>query len=219
MHSLYNFVSGPLAWASFIVFFGGLIGRLIWMIWLAKTKDPVIGGYLSLKFGLRSILAWSVPFLARNWRMNPAMTVATFVFHICLFLAPIFLMGHLAMLDGTFSLSWPTLPDGIADIMAMLVIACCIFFFARRLSTPEARYVSRPKEFLIVVLVCLPFLTGVLAYHQIFDPLFMLTLHIASAELLLVLVPFTWLSHILLGPMIRAYAGSEFGSVRHTKDW
>ena len=108
MHSVYNFVSGPLAWASFIVFFGGLIGRLIWMIWLAKTKDPVIGGYLSLKFGLRSILAWSVPFLARNWRMNPAMTVATFVFHICLFLAPLFLMGHLAMLDGTFSLSWLT---------------------------------------------------------------------------------------------------------------
>ena len=51
-----------------------------------------------------------------------------------------------------------------------------------------------------------------------FDPLLMLTLHIASAELLLVLVPFTWLSHMLLGPMIRAYAGSGFGSVRHTKD-
>jgi len=219
MHAVYIFVSGPLAWAAFIVFFGGLLGRLGWMIWLAKTKDPVIGGYLSFKFGMRSILAWSVPFLARSWQKNPAMTVATFAFHICLFVAPLFLLGHLVMFDGTLSLAWPTLPDSAADIMAMIVVACCVFFIARRLTTPEARFVSRLREYLLIFAVSLPFITGILAFHQIFDPLLMLTLHIASAELLLVLVPFSWLSHMLLGPMIRAYAGSEFGSVRHTKDW
>jgi hypothetical protein len=40
-----------------------------------------------------------------------------------------------------------------------------------------------------------------------------------SAELLLVAIPFTRLSHMLLAPLTRAYIGSEFGMVRHVKDW
>jgi hypothetical protein len=72
---------------------------------------------------------------------------------------------------------------------------------------------------MILFLVALPFLTGLLAYHQIFDYPTMIILHVLAAELLLVLIPFTWLSHLLLYPMVRGYMGSEFGAVRHVKDW
>jgi hypothetical protein len=68
-------------------------------------------------------------------------------------------------------------------------------------------------------MVVTPFLTGFVAYHQWFDyPLF-LVLHILSGEILLMAIPFTRLSHMLFSPFTRAYMGSEFGNVRHARDW
>lgn len=219
MHSLYSFLIGPMAWITFIVFFGGLIYKFYRLFTLAKNKDPFIFNYLSPKFGLRSILAWSIPFVPRNSRLNPIMTVATFSFHICLLLSPIFLMAHVLMLKDGIGLSWPTLPDGVADIMAMIVIACCIYFAVRRLTVPEAKYVTTPQDFLLLALVAAPFVTGVLAYHQIFDYQLMIVLHVIFGELMLMIIPFTWLAHMMLAPMVRAYMGSEFGGVRNVKDW
>ena len=47
----------------------------------------------------------------------------------------------------------------------------------------------------------------------------MIILHILSGELWLAAIPFTRLSHMVLAPLSRAYIGSEFGAVRHAKDW
>ena len=58
MHSLYNFVSGPLAWLAFIVFIGGSIYRLVNLIILVHKKEQFIYSYMSLKYGLRSILRY-----------------------------------------------------------------------------------------------------------------------------------------------------------------
>ncbi len=92
MHDIYAFVSGPLAWVAFILFFGGSLYRLIKMITLVKEKEPFIFTYMSLKYGLRSILHWIIPFGTLNWRRNPILTVVTFAFHICLVLSPVFLL-------------------------------------------------------------------------------------------------------------------------------
>ncbi len=219
MESVYNFVAGPLAWVSFIIFFGGLICKFISMVNLAKNKDPFIGNYLSLQYGLRSIIMWLIPFVPRNSKLNPAMTVATFVFHICLLLAPIFLMAHVLMIDNSIGLSWFTIPDTVADTMTFLVVACCVYFAIRRMTQVEAKYVTTPGAFLILLVVAAPFITGFLAYHQIGDYMTMLIIHILCGELMLVLIPFTWLSHMLFFPMTRAYMGSEFGGVRNVKDW
>ncbi len=219
MNSLYSFLTGPMAWITFIVFFGGLIYKFYRLFTLAKNKDPFIFNYLNPKFGLRSILAWSIPFVPRNSRLNPIMTVAAFAFHICLFLSPIFLMAHVLMLKDGIGLSWPTLSDGVADVMAMIVIACCIYFAVRRITVPEAKYVTTPQDFLLLALVAAPFVTGVLAYHQIFDYQVMIVLHVIFGELMLMIIPFTWLAHMMLAPMVRAYMGSEFGGVRNVKDW
>ena len=64
-----------------------------------------------------------------------------------------------------------------------------------------------------------PFVTGFVAYHQWINyPLF-LNLHILSGEIMLAAIPFTRLSHMIFAPFTRAYMGSEFGAVRHAKDW
>ncbi len=219
MNSFYSFITGPLAWIAFIVFFGGLIYKFVRLVNLARHKDPFIFNYMSPKFGLRSILMWSIPFVPRNSRLQPVMTVFTFAFHICALLAPIFLMAHVMMLKDGIGLSWPTLPDGVADVMTWIVLVSLGYFLYRRLMVPEAKFVTTPADFLLLAVVAAPFLTGFLAYHQIFDYKWMITLHVLSGELMLMLIPFTWLSHMMLAPMVRAYVGSEFGAVRHVKDW
>ena len=47
----------------------------------------------------------------------------------------------------------------------------------------------------------------------------MMILHIVSGEIMLVAIPFTRLSHMLFSPFTRAYMGSEFGGIRHARDW
>ena len=219
MHSLYNFVSGPLVWMAFIIFFGGSLYRLIKLFALIHKKEPFIYTYFSLKYSLRSIIRWSTPFGTENMRRHPMFTLVTFAFHICLFLTPIFLLAHVTLIDDSWNLSWWSLPEGAAELMTVIVIACCIFFLVRRLVSPEVQYVTSASDYIILAIVAAPFITGFLAYYQWFNYQFMVILHILSGEIMLVAIPFTRLSHMLFAPLTRAYMGSEFGGVRHAKDW
>ena len=219
MNALYQFVVGPLAWVAWTVFLGGSLIRLGLMYRSVKKKDPVVFEYMSFKYGMRSILHWITPFGTVNWRKNPAMTVATFGFHILLFLAPIFLLAHVVLWEQFFGISFPALPEIVGDLMAVGVVAACCFFAARRFLLPEVRFVTSAMDWVVLAIVALPFVTGILAYHQILNYDLMVILHIIAGELMLAAIPFTRLSHMLFGFVSRAYIGSEFGAVRHAKDW
>ncbi|MBG0777377.1 MAG: nitrate reductase [Desulfovibrionaceae bacterium] len=219
MHSIYNFATGPLCWAAFIIFIGGLLLKFISMVRRARSSEPYIFGYFSPYFGLRSVIAWLIPFVPRNGKLNPVFTVVTFAFHICLLVAPLFLMAHVMLLQEGVGMHWGTLSDATADVMTVIVLVGLAYFAYRRCTDPTAKYVTGPKEWVLLALVAAPFLTGFLAYHQIFDYQVMVVLHILSGEAMLIAIPFTWLSHMLLFPMVRMYQGSEFGGVRHVKDW
>jgi nitrate reductase gamma subunit len=208
-----------LVWLAFIIFIGGSIYRLIRLISLVHKKEPFIYSYMSLKYGLRSILRWSTPFATENMRKHPALTIVAFAFHICLILTPIFLLAHVMLVDESWNLSWWTLPDGAAEIMTLIVIAGCVFFLVRRLVNPEVKYVTSASDFIILAVVAAPFITGLIAYYQWFGYQFFMILHILSGEIMLVAIPFTRLSHMWFAPLTRAYMGSEFGGIRHARDW
>jgi nitrate reductase gamma subunit len=219
MDTLYILVSGPLAWVAFILFIGGSLFRLINLIILVHRKERFIYSYMSLKYSLRSILHWSTPFATENMRKHPAVTIVAFAFHICLLLTPIFLLAHVTLVDEAWTVSWWTLPDGAAEIMTLIVIAGCVFFLVRRLVNSEVNYVTSASDYIMLAIVAAPFVTGFLAYYQWFGYQIFLILHILSGEVMLVAIPFTRLSHMLFAPLTRAYMGSEFGGIRHAKDW
>lgn len=219
MHSLYNFVRGPLAWVAFIIFIGGILYRLISMLRLARKKDIWVYEYTTLYYALRSILHWIIPFANINSRKRPIFTIVTFAFHICLLAVPIFLLAHIILWDESFNISWWSLPDSVADIMIIIVMACCGYFLWRRLTQPEAKFVTFAGDYVILAIVAAPFITGFMAYHQWFWYKFWLILHILSGEIMLAAIPFTRLSHMLFFPLNRAYIGSEFGAVRHIEDY
>ena len=219
MHAIYNFVSGPLAWVAFIVFFGGIVYQLISRALLAQKKDHYVYEYWSFRYALRSIMHWIVPFASTNSRNRPVLTIVTFVFHVCIFIAPLFLFAHITLIYDAFGISWWFMPDGVADILTLVVIGACIFFLVRRLVQPDVKYLSTPTDFVLLGLVAAPFITGYWAYHRWPGNEFMTVLHMFSAEVLLVAIPFTKLHHLFLFFFTRGYMGSEFGGVRFARDW
>ncbi len=219
MHDLYNFVTGPLVWAAFIVFIAGSLYRLINMFYLVNKKEKFIYTYMSFKYSFRSIFHWIIPFATVNWKRHPVLTIVTFAFHTCLIITPVFLLSHAILWDESWNISLWSLPDGVADIMTLVVVGSCIFFLVRRLVLPEVQYVTSASDYLILAIVAAPFITGFIAYHQWVNYQFFMILHIISGEIMLVAIPFTRLSHMLFSPFTRAYMGSEFGGVRNAKDW
>ena len=219
MFDIYQFVSGPLAWFAFIIFIGGCLYRLVSLLVLVHRKEQFIYSYMSWKYSLRSILRWSTPFATENMRRHPGLTIVTFAFHICLLITPLFLLAHIILIEEAWNLSWWSLPDGLADAMTLIVIAGCIFFLVRRLTNPEVQYVTSASDFVLLVIIAAPFVTGFLAYYQWFGYKFFVIIHILAGEIMLVAIPFTRLSHMITAPLTRAYMGSEFGGVRHARDW
>lgn len=219
MHSIYNLVSGPLVWVAFLVFVGGSIYRLVSMTKLAREKDIFVFEYASLHYGLRSILHWIVPFGSVNMRRQPAMTIVAFIFHLCLLISPLFLFAHIALVKESWNISWGYLPDGVVDVMTLLVIASCVFFLIRRIVVPETKYLTSASDYVLLVLVAAPFVTGYWTYHQWTGFQVSGILHILSGEIMLAAIPFTRLSHMIFFLFTRGYTGSEFGAVRHARDW
>lgn len=215
---LYELVRGPLAWVALLVFVLGSLYRIVSML-LDARRDKVVYPYMSLKHGLRSILHWVIPFGSTNMRQRPVMTVVSFVFHLCLLLTPVFLLAHGVLWYESWKLHWWSLPDGVADLMSVLVVLACLFFLARRIVAAEVRNVTFLSDYLLLAVVALPFLTGFLAYHQLGPYRPILILHVLTGEIMLVAIPFTRLSHMLFFFFTRAYMGSEFGNVRNARDW
>ena len=220
MYAMYAFVSGPLAWITFIVFLGGLLLRIVQLFRRIHKTEPFIYSYMSWKFAWRSILRWLIPYGTASWRSHPIVTPVTFLFHICLLATPLFLSAHVVLLTDAWDLGWATLPNTAADVMTIVVAAGCLFFLIRRFSRSEVRFVTNASDIILLVLVAAPFVSGFLVYHQWVGNIMGVTIgHILAGEILLMVVPFTRLSHMIFAFLTRAYTGSEFGKVRHARDW
>lgn len=217
--TLYNLLTGPLAWASLIICVGGCLYRIVGMLLLAKRRDHMIYDYWSWKFAFRSIFHWILPFTNQSTRRRPYLAVVSFLFHLLTLGVPLFLFAHITLLNERFGIHWWYMPDTLADVLTVVVVACCAFFAARRLIQPDARYLSSPADFCVLAMVAAPFVFGFWAYHQWPGFEYATLLHMFSGELLLAAIPFTRLSHMIFFPITRGYMGSEFGGVRHAKDW
>jgi nitrate reductase gamma subunit len=103
--------------------------------------------------------------------------------------------------------------------MTVVVVAGAGFFLYRRLSAPVVKNVTDSSDYILLAITVLPFITGFIAYHQLFAYKTMLIIHILAGEAMLIAIPFTRLSHMLFFAFTRTYYGSESGFVRHSKDW
>lgn len=215
---MYAFVTGPLAWLSFGIFFVGILVRIVTYIrglnWqmdrVAYQAFPGAG----FRGAVRSVVYWLLPFGTHGWRFYPLFTVLVFVFHICLLVTPVFLLGHNLLLMERWGFSLGTLPEGLTDGMTVAVIVAAVGILLRRIALPEVRILTKPYDLLILAIAVAPFVTGFCAYHQLGNYDAWLIAHILSGELMLVAIPLTKLSHFILFFCSRIQIGMDFGIKR-----
>jgi nitrate reductase gamma subunit len=215
---MYDLLTGPGLWLSIGICLVGLLARGVFYVkglnWqldrVAYTAHPIAG----IKGALRSIFFWILPFGTRSWRTQPFMTVLFFVFHIGAVGIPLFLFAHNMMLQEKLGFSFVSMNQTVADVISWGVIFSAIFLTVRRMVLPEVRILTTPYDYLILFLSAAPFITGLICRYEIGDYSFFLIVHILFGEILLISIPFTKLSHILLFFLSRAQLGMDFGIKR-----
>lgn len=219
MNDFYNFLTGPAAWIAFLTFIIGLVLRVAYLYGLSKERDRIFYNHMDLKWGLRSIFHWLIPLGSVSLRNQPIFAIAFYVFHLCLLGVPLFLQAHNMLWHEAFGISLPSLPEYVADYMTIIFIISALFLLLRRIVQPEVRILTTAWDYFLLILTSLPFVTGFLAYHQVGPYQLMLISHILSAEVLLVVVPFSKLGHVILFFFSRAFIGFEMGQRRGARTW
>lgn len=215
---LYELARGPLVWVALTGFLLGCLYRIASVL-LAGRRAKTLSPPDPTKNRIRSVLHGTLPFGGREMRKRPELTVLSWVFHICVVLLPVFLLAHAVLLYESWSLSWWSLPETVTDFMTLAVIVSCLYFLVRRILDPDVRNVTSASDYVLLGIVLLPFLTGFFAFHQWGPYRPILVLHILTGEILLVAIPFTRLSHMLLFLLSRFDLGSDYGHVLKPEDW
>jgi nitrate reductase gamma subunit len=215
---VYELVRGPFAWIALAIFTLGSLYRVIFLL-LTGKRESTPNYSKGAKDAARSVLHGLLPFGSTTTRKQPLLTIVTFLFHLCVIILPIFLLAHIVLWYESWEILWWSLPDMLADAMALWVMLACLYFIVRRLFVPEVKRVSRPGDFVLLIIILLTFLSGFLAYHQWGPYRPILILHVISSEILLVTLPFSKLGHMLFFYFSRAYMGAEYGKILKARDW
>ena len=115
------------------------------------------------------------------------------VFRITAVLVPAFMVAHVYLWKRNLGVSWPTMAPSIADTLSVVTIVAGVALFLGRLYSPVLRKIEPGWSFLKPLILIIPFVTGVLAMHPTWSPFdyhLVLLLHVLSASLVFIMVPF-----------------------------
>jgi nitrate reductase gamma subunit len=192
---------GPFLYLAFSVLAVGAVRQWALAIGeLARAYGMAGDQKVPWRWMFRKSLGWIVPVNALRGTRIP-FTVASAVFHVGMLAVPLFLAGHVALIEKGIGIGWPTLPPAAADALTVAALAALAVLLLYRLVDRAARFLSGPQDYLLLALCATALLTGYLAAHPERSPLpFAVTYlgHLLSAELILVLIPFSKLTHALL---------------------
>ena len=210
--TLLDFARGPgLQWTLWI-FCLGVLWRIVGAMFLLGTRDLSKNrGKHRVRDGLRAIVTRSAPAEAFEKKIR-FQHITGYLWHVALFIAVLFFAPHILFFESLLGISWPHLPNTFILISAAVAAAVLIALFIRRLTHPVQRLISTPDDYISMILVLLPILTGIAAFAHIgFRYETMLALHLLSVELMLIWYPFSKLMHAFMTFPARYQAGTFFG--------
>ncbi len=220
-----NFIKGPMVWLSFIIFGLGLIVQTFRLLKLTQIKEArrvAPEEDLSPQTDLSGWERFTRYLAFRRVSVlgsNACLVLISVIFHVCLVVTPIFVMGHNVMLDTSFGINLISFPEQISDILTKFVIAGGLIFLMRRLFLRRVRMISTVNDFILLFVAVAPFLTGFLAYHHIFNYQVMIVLHILCGELMLILIPFSKFFHMVFFFISRFMIVSEHSMGTPKRSW
>lgn len=204
MEALLEFARGPLFRVTFALMVLGLLRILILDFWgmveaVRKAADKNIPWSLALS----KTLGWLFP-IRRVGAKRPFYSIISIVFHIGMIITPIFLFAHVSLWRDGLGFGWFTLGKEWADILTIVTIVAGLMLFLGRLFVVESRFISRKQDYLWPLLIIVPFVTGFICAQMTVSPAvyeYSMLIHILSAELLFILLPFTKIAHCVIMPL------------------
>ncbi|MBC8874944.1 MAG: hypothetical protein H8E44_36445 [Planctomycetes bacterium] len=202
MEAWLDFARGPafVFALSFMVL--GLIRHLVLTVWEIVRAMRRAG---DKTFPYRQIctatLKWLVP--VGKLKNEFLFSLTSVLFHVAILIVPIFLVGHIALWARGIGVSWPAIPNSLADVLTIMAVVTAVALVIQRVSARATRTLSRFQDYALPLVIAVPFVTGFMVMHPAINPFsFQATLlvHVMSANAVFVLIPITKLSHAILLP-------------------
>jgi nitrate reductase gamma subunit len=212
-----RFTRGPLFYAALMIFIAGLAYRLARVLLLRWHADrvPAMGSKLGgiLLSYLKGFLIWPfIPWVKNTFNRNPITYIAGGLFHLGLLVVIFLGTAHMLVWKSLLGFGWPTLPLPIVDWLAAVAIIAMLMLFINRLINPVLKLLTGPAEWLNLLMVFLPMVTGYSMAHHLFFPYPVLySLHMIAVDILLIWIPFSRISHFVFYFFSRTIHGTEFG--------
>ena len=198
--TLLEFARGPgMQWALWIFAFG-VLWRLVGSFLLMRTRDRAKPkGGNNVQAGVRSMIMRSIPphELEKNIQFQH---LTGYAWHLGFFATLLLFGPHVPFFKQFLGFGWPTLPNIVVLVIAGFTLTILVALLIRRMIHPVMRQISTPDDWISVLLVILPLVTGLVSYAHLqigairYETL--LALHLLSIQLLLVWFPFGKLMHL-----------------------
>ncbi len=192
MGELLYFAETTLLWMVAVFFLTGILIRsLFFVVNIFRSRSISRRSVLNRLVTLFGVFA---PF-HRAVLKKPGYTAIRYLFHVCLFILPIWFSGHVSLWEESrFEWYWTPLPDDWADRMTLAILAACAFFLARRIVLKN-RHDTGFSDFLLILITALPFLTGYFLTHGTLNSIpffdtYLWYMHVISGEIMLVMIVF-----------------------------
>ena len=205
-------VRGPALQIATVIFLLGVVVRIGEILMLGRKKNLAEARGSAVAGGLRTIFSRSIPDRGTLQR-STFNVVAGYIFHIGFFVVLLLFAPHILVFQDVLGISWPALRTPVIDAVTVVTIIALLVVLVHRLLHPVMRFLSRFQDYLVWLVTILPLVTGYLAFHRVdvATPTMLISIHILSVELLMVIFPFTKLMHAFTLFMARYYNGAIAG--------
>ena len=205
MESWLEWARGPAFLFAFVFMLLGLTRHLVLTVWeVARAMYRAGDKTLPYRQICVATLKWLFPMEKLKDRLFLSLTSVSF--HIAILIVPIFLGGHIALWARGLGIAWPAIPNLLADVLTIVAIITAVALVIQRAAAGPTRSLSRFQDYVIPLIVAVPFASGFLVMHPAINPFSheaLLFVHVMSANALFVLVPITKLSHMALLPAVQ----------------
>ncbi|GAB4529641.1 MAG: hypothetical protein Kow0063_06880 [Anaerolineae bacterium] len=200
---------GPLLRLALLIMVLGLARLVILSIWgmlaaIRRAGDRHIP-YAQI---IKETMSWLIP-LHRLHRTRPVFSYASFIFHLGIIFAGLFLSNHIAVLKSNTGIYWPAIFRPALDVLTLAAIGGGTYLLLSRIYVKSSRALSKAMDYIVLLLILSIFVSGYVAGRK-WNPVpydTLMLFHTLGGILLLILIPFTKIAHCVLYPLIRL--GSE----------
>lgn len=194
------------------IFTFGILIRLVEIFMLGRRQNLAELRNSGTSAGFRTMFTRSHPPDRNSMRRSMFTFIAGYGFHIGLFVAIFLLTPHIELFESLLGFGWWALPTPVVDLFVVIALISLLAILWHRLTHPVVSYLSTPQDYLVWAATFLPLLTGYMSYHHLWFPYnWLLGMHILSVEFMLILFPFSKLTHAFTLFISRWYTGMMAG--------